>query len=102
MGDVHRCLGNPAVAFRALWRGPEPRYDPTESLVERFATLTIIVLGEVMFGVVEGLSQSTRDVTTIATGMIALTVGFGFWWIYFDVVGGKLPKPDGRAWPTGC
>jgi len=70
---------------------------PTDSLVERFATLTIIVLGEVVFGVVEGLSQSTRDVTTISTGMIALAVGFGFWWIYFDVVGGKLPKPDGRA-----
>jgi low temperature requirement protein LtrA len=34
---------------------------------------------------------------TIATGMIALAVGFGFWWIYFDVVGGRLPKPDGRA-----
>jgi len=70
---------------------------PTDSLVERFATITIIVLGEVVFGVVEGLSQSKHDVTTISTGMLALAVGFGFWWIYFDVVGGKLPKPDGRA-----
>ncbi len=70
---------------------------PTDSLVERFATITIIVLGEVVFGVVDGLSQSTHDFTTISTGMIALAVGFGFWWIYFDVVGGKLPKPDGRA-----
>jgi len=70
---------------------------PTDSLVERFATLTIIVLGEVVFGVVDGLSQSTHDLTTISTGMVALAVGFGFWWIYFDVVGGKLPKPDGRA-----
>jgi len=70
---------------------------PTDSLVERFATITIIVLGEVVFGVVEGLSQSKHDVTTISTGMLALAVGLGFWWIYFDVVGGKLPKPDGRA-----
>lgn len=70
---------------------------PTDSLVERFATITIIVLGEVVFGVVDGLAQSEHDVTTISTGMIALAVGFGFWWIYFDVVGGKLPKPDGRA-----
>ncbi len=70
---------------------------PTDSLVERFATITIIVLGEVVFGVVDGLSQSKHDVATISTGMIALAVGFGFWWIYFDVVGGKLPKPDGRA-----
>src|SRR5258708_16991549 len=70
---------------------------PTDSLVERFATITIIVLGEVVFGVVDGLSQSTHDLTTLSTGMTALAVGFGFWWIYFDVVGGKLPKPDGRA-----
>jgi len=70
---------------------------PTDSLVERFATITIIVLGEVVFGIVDGLSLSKHDVTTISTGMIALAVGFGFWWIYFDVVGGKLPKPDGRA-----
>lgn len=70
---------------------------PTDSLVERFGTITIIVLGEVVFGVVEGLSQSQRDFTTVATGLIALVIGFGLWWIYFDVVGGRLPKPNGRA-----
>ena len=70
---------------------------PTDSLVERFGTITIIVLGEVVFGVVAGLSQSTHDFKAITTGMIALVIGFGLWWIYFDVVGGRLPKPDGRA-----
>ena len=70
---------------------------PTESLAERFATFTIIVLGEVVFGVVDGLSATPHDVKTVATGMIALIVGFGFWWIYFDLVGGRLPKRDGRA-----
>jgi len=70
---------------------------PTDSLVERFGTFTIVVLGEVVFGVVNGLSLARRDVETISTGMIALAVGFGFWWIYFDVVGGRLPKGDGRA-----
>jgi low temperature requirement protein LtrA len=69
----------------------------TDSLVERFGTFTIVVLGEVVFGVVNGLSLAFHDVKTIATGMIALLVGFGFWWIYFDVVGGRLPKGDGRA-----
>jgi len=70
---------------------------PTESLVERFGTFTIIVLGEVVFGVVDGLSLANRDLETIVTGMAALVVGFGFWWIYFDVVGGRLPRGDGRA-----
>jgi hypothetical protein len=43
---------------------------------------TIIVLGEVVFGVVDGLSSAERDAKTIATGMIALWLGFGLWWIY--------------------
>jgi low temperature requirement protein LtrA len=70
---------------------------PTDSLVERFGTFTIIVLGEVVFSVVDGLSRTPHDGPTIATGMIGLVVGFGFWWIYFDVVGGRLPKPEGGA-----
>jgi low temperature requirement protein LtrA len=70
---------------------------PTDSLVERFGTFVIIVLGEVVFGVVEGLSFAHHDPETIFTGMVALVVGFGFWWIYFDVVGGRLPKGDGGA-----
>jgi low temperature requirement protein LtrA len=70
---------------------------PTDSLVERFGSFTIIVLGEVVFGVVGGLSASARDVKTITTGMIALVIGFGFWWIYFDLVGRRLPRPDGGA-----
>lgn len=70
---------------------------PTDSLVDRFGTFTLIVLGEVVFGVVDGLSQSPHDIKTISSGMIALVVGFGFWWLYFDVVGGKFPRHDGRA-----
>jgi low temperature requirement protein LtrA len=50
-----------------------------------------------VFGVVDGLSQSQHDFKTISSGMIALVVGFGFWWLYFDVVGGKLPRREGRA-----
>ncbi|HEX8966874.1 MAG TPA: low temperature requirement protein A [Chloroflexota bacterium] len=73
---------------------------PTESLVERFGLFTIIVLGEVVFGVVTGLSAATHDVTTIVTGLVGLVIGFGFWWIYFDVVGGRLPNSDGRAIAT--
>jgi len=70
---------------------------PTDSLVERFGLFTIIVLGEVVFGVVDGLSAHDRDTKTITTGMIALVIGFGFWWIYFDLVGRRLPRRDGAA-----
>jgi low temperature requirement protein LtrA len=70
---------------------------PTDSLVERFGLFTIIVLGEFVFGVVQGLSAPERDLVTITTGMIALVIGFGFWWIYFDLVGRRLPRSDGGA-----
>ena len=83
-------LAHPAVG---LSRGLRP----TESLVERFGLFTIIVLGEVVFGVVGGLSASEHDVTTITTGMIALMIGFGFWWIYFDLVGRRPPRPEDGA-----
>jgi low temperature requirement A protein (LtrA) len=45
---------------------------PTDSLVERFGLFTIIVLGEVVIGVVAGLSAAERDAKTIVTGMLAL------------------------------
>jgi low temperature requirement protein LtrA len=67
---------------------------PTDSLVERFGLFTIIVLGEVVIGVVDGLSVAERDAKTIITGMLALSLGFGFWWIYFDLVGSRLPRAN--------
>jgi low temperature requirement protein LtrA len=77
--------------------GLSPGVTPTESLVERFGLFTIIVLGEVIFGVVTGLSEATPEWTTIATGLLGLGIGFGLWWIYFDVVGRRLPRIDGRS-----
>jgi low temperature requirement protein LtrA len=70
---------------------------PTDSLVERFGLFTIIVLGELVIGVVDGLSAAERDAKTILTGLLALWLGFGFWWIYFDLVGRRLPRADGGA-----
>jgi low temperature requirement protein LtrA len=77
---------------------------PTDSMVERFDLLTIIVLGEVVTGVVVGLSAVPRDPLTMATALGALLVGFGLWWIFFDFVGGRLPRDDGlvlNAWMLG-
>src|SRR6185436_4235592 len=69
----------------------------TDSMVERFGLFTIIVLGEVVIGIVDGLSQAEQDLVTIATGIIGLVIGFGFWWMYFDVVGRRLPRAEGSA-----
>jgi low temperature requirement protein LtrA len=87
-----------ASAFRV---GMSEAIVPTESLVERFGLFVIIVLGEVIFGVVEGLSVAgAADLKTLTTGSLALIVGFGIWWIYFDLVGRRLPKRDRGAIST--
>jgi len=57
----------------------------------------IIVLGEVVVGVVNGLSGADHDPVTLATGFLALMVGFGLWWNFFDVAGRRVPRPDGLA-----
>ena len=61
------------AAFDILWvvgmlvyLGARPRtysigIPPTESLVERLDTFTLIVLGEVVVGVVSGLTEATQD-----------------------------------------
>ena len=66
-------------------------------MIERFDTFTLIVLGEVVVGVVSGLTEATQDVVTIATGLLALIIGLGFWWIYFDIVGGRPARRTGAA-----
>ncbi len=69
----------------------------TESMSERFGLFTIIVLGEVVVGVGDGLAESERTTLTVVTGLVALNIGFGFWWTYFDFVGRRPPRPAGRV-----
>jgi low temperature requirement protein LtrA len=92
------------AAYDILWivaisyAGSRPRTGitegiaPTESLVERFGAFTIIVLGEVILGVVSGLAAAQPDAMTILVGSLALVIGFGLWWLYFDLVGRRLPR----------
>jgi low temperature requirement protein LtrA len=67
----------------------------TDSMVERFGLFVIIVLGEVVVGVVEGMSETELDPLVVTTAVLALIVGSGFWWAYFDLVGGRLPVSEG-------
>lgn len=83
-----------SVAATTLLRqeSAEQALQVTESMAERFGLFTIIVLGEVVVGVVEGLGESERTFRTIATGLLALSVGYGIWWNYFDFVGRRQPR----------
>ena len=68
----------------------------TDALTERFGAFIIIVLGETLTGVVAGLSGRPVSGLTLAVGLVAIVVGFGAWWTYFDFAGNHLPgRGDG-------
>ena len=66
----------------------------TDSLTERFGAFIIIVLGETLTGVVGGLASQPVSALTMAVGLVAVVVGFGAWWTYFDFAGGRLPRAE--------
>lgn len=62
------------------------------SMVERYGLFTIIVLGEVVVGVVSGLSDHHH--LTWQIGGLAISgilIAIGLWWIYFDYVSHRIP-----------
>jgi low temperature requirement protein LtrA len=65
----------------------------TDALIEWFGQLIIIVLGETVTGVVIELSGEPVSGLTLSVGLVAVVVGFGAWWAYFDFAGQRPPKP---------
>jgi low temperature requirement protein LtrA len=67
----------------------------TDSMAERYGLFIIIVLGEVVLGVVDGMTGVKElDFRAVATGVLGLGIAVGFWWTYFDYVGRRLPRQD--------
>ncbi len=57
-------------------------------LPERFGLFTIIVLGEAIIAVVDGVSQQEWDVFSVIAAVFGLSIAFSLWWVYFDNLGG--------------
>jgi low temperature requirement protein LtrA len=63
-------------------------------LPERYGLFMIIVLGEAVVSVVQGLAAKEHfDFAHAITGILGMTLTFGIWWIYFDFVARRPPKP---------
>ena len=107
MGDSGRLAvwaavvgGSVALVVVYMLRTPDDSlgFRATHSMVERYGLFIIIVLGEVVVGVVDGLlAVGDLDFRTVATGVLGLSIAFGFWWTYFDYVGRRLPRQDGGS-----
>ena len=89
------------AGFSAVLLTTDPAEGPglivTDALTERFGAFIIIVLGETLTGVVAGLSGQPISGLTLAVGLVAVVVGFGAWWTYFDFAGGRHPRTEPSA-----
>ena len=82
------------------WRSGATRDTSTNasvSMIERFDLFTIIVLGEVVVGVVNGIADAGRTPIAIVTGVLGLGIGFAYWWSYFDFVGARRVRSERGA-----
>ncbi|MBG6059028.1 low temperature requirement protein LtrA [Cryobacterium sp. MP_M5] len=82
------------------WRNGATRdtsVNVSASLIERFDLFTIIVLGEVVVGVVNGIADAGRTPSAIVTGILGLGIGFAYWWSYFDFVAASRVRSDRGA-----
>jgi low temperature requirement protein LtrA len=52
------------------------------------------VLGETLTGVVNGLAREPVSGLTLSVGLVAVVVGFGAWWTYFDFAGHRPARPE--------
>ncbi|MBW4601630.1 MAG: low temperature requirement protein A [Calothrix sp. FI2-JRJ7] len=68
-------------------------------LPERFGLFTMIVLGEAIIAVIDGVSEQRWDIYSTMGAVLALTTAFSLWWVYFDNLGGTpivAAKSEGR------
>jgi low temperature requirement protein LtrA len=90
----------PLINLNLGWRDPQVQAEidrstaVSASAVERFGLFTIIVLGEVIAGVVQGVA-GLHDLTWLAgvTAALGMLIAIGLWWLYFDSISHHLPRP---------
>lgn len=76
-------------------------FKATGSTVERYGLFTIIVVGEVIVGVVNGVnSHDDTTITLLLVGALGMLIAIGLWWLYFDTVSARLPQENALAFTT--
>ncbi|MBD2091069.1 low temperature requirement protein A [Microcoleus sp. FACHB-1515] len=68
-----------------------------EHLPERFGLFTIIVLGEAIIAVVNGVSEMEWDGWSEITAALGFVCAFCLWWIYFENVGSAALRAAGET-----
>lgn len=64
-------------------------------LPERFGLLVILVLGEAVVGTVRGVAAGIELTPLVGlSGALGMALAFGLWWVYFDFVSRRRPRPN--------
>ena len=80
---AHRLLRKSSLDLSLSW-----------SMAERLGLFTIIVFGEVVLGVVNGISKVTNlDFMAWLNFALAIAIVFALWWIFFALMSGRNAKP---------
>lgn len=87
-------LLTPILSSRAGRRTP---YDITH-IPERFGLFTIIVLGEALLAVANGIADTDWHAASSLAAVCCFGISASFWWIYFDFV---ETRPIRRWGPAG-
>jgi len=82
----------PFIAHRLL-RKSSLDLSLSSSMSERLGLFTIIVFGEVVLGVVNGISKvNNLDLLTWLNFALAVSIVFALWWIFFAMTSNRIAK----------
>jgi low temperature requirement protein LtrA len=68
-----------------------------EHLPERFGLFTIIVLGEAIIAVVNGVAEMEWDGMSELAAICGFAIAFSLWWVYFENVSGSALRAAGAV-----
>lgn len=84
-------------AFTIQQQAKLPKFSSSK-LPERYGLFMIIMLGESVLGVVQGVAARESVALSVAViAILGIALAFGIWWVYFDFIGRRVPK-SGTGW----
>ena len=87
------CNYSPPFIAYTLLRRSSLDLDLSSSMFERLGLFTIIVFGELVLGVVNGISAThMSDFSAWLNFALALSIVFALWWIFFTLVSNREVK----------
>jgi low temperature requirement protein LtrA len=67
-------------------------------LTERLGLFVLIVIGETLVGVIRGVARHDHfNFKIFSEGILGAAISFAIWWIYFDSIARRSPKPSHRS-----